>query len=195
MVLRAHTKKRIPCALVGFTLIELIVVLTIIAIMTAAVVPLYRGSISWVRGDRAARDVVAVMKFAQERAVTDATEYRFYLDADKGRYWLMRQDGGRPSVDGASRPVPQTRRDGSSTRGDKLFKDVGDVAGGRRRLPEGTKLKGIDARFDAEENAYYVAFHPSGACDYASVELHRADKKVTRIETKGRLGQFEVTER
>ena len=38
---------------------------------------------------------------------------------------------------------------------------------------------------------------PAGppACDYASVSLERNDREATRIETKGKLGQFEVTER
>jgi prepilin-type N-terminal cleavage/methylation domain-containing protein len=159
----------------GFTLIEIILVLTILTILTAAVVPLYQGSITWARGDRAVRDFVSLMKYGQERAVTDVTEYRLYMDEDEGRYWLMRL----AAMDGD----------------EKTFEEIPDAVGGIRTLPEGTTLVPEEARRDAKRNAHFIAFHSSGACDYASVSLERNDREATRIETKGKLGQFEVTER
>jgi len=75
----------------GFTLMELIVVMTIISLMTAAVVPIYQGTLTWARNDRAVSQVVSLMKYAQERAVTDSVPYRFYIDDEKGAFWLARQ--------------------------------------------------------------------------------------------------------
>ena len=66
----------------GFSLIELIVVLTILSLMLGVVVPIYHGSLSRTRSAGATRDFLATMKYAQERAVTDATEHRLYLDDD-----------------------------------------------------------------------------------------------------------------
>ncbi|MBN2309716.1 MAG: type II secretion system protein [Candidatus Hydrogenedentes bacterium] len=157
----------------GFTLIELIVVMTILALMLGVVVPLYQGSLTWVRTDRATRDFVALMKFAQERAISHATEYRFYMDYDTGAYWLMRlaaiQDG------------------------EKVFEDVPEY-GGRRLLPEGLSLRGSHARNDRDREAHFIAFYATGACDYATVKLSRGPGETTTIDTKGRLGQLEVDE-
>ena len=162
----------VPCR--GFTLMELVVVLTILFILLGGVVPLFQGSISWARGDRASRDFVALMKHAQERAVADATEYRFYMNRDTGRYWLMRFRG----MDGE----------------EKVFEPVGELDGGVRVLPESVELERPEAHRDRARDAYYIAFHASGACDYASVALERSDGVTVRIKTKGRLGQFEVDE-
>jgi hypothetical protein len=120
------------------------------------------------------------MKYGQERAITDVSEYRLYMDDEEGRYWLMRLTGMKLA----------------SRRGDeKQFEEVSDAAEGVRTLPEGMTLEPVAARRDREKGAYYIAFYSSGACDYATVELAKDDREVTRIETKGKLGQFEVTER
>jgi prepilin-type N-terminal cleavage/methylation domain-containing protein len=64
----------------GFTLMELIIVLTIIVIMSAAVVPVFGPSMAKLQRDHAVRDFVATLRYAQERAVTDTREYRLALD-------------------------------------------------------------------------------------------------------------------
>ena len=64
-----------------------------------------------------------------------------------------------------------------------------------RTVPEGTTLLVLEARRDPKLNAHFIAFHASGACDHAAIELERGDREATTIETKGKLGQFEVTER
>ena len=153
---------------------EMIVVLTIVALLTAAVIPIYQGSLTWARSDRATRDVVALMKYAQERAVTDMTEYRFCMDYDSGAYWLER----------LSRIED----------GDKLFEAAGQPDGGQGLLPQHISFQGSRARLDRRSDAHYVAFYSTGACDYATVKLDREEDTTVVIKTKGRLGQFEVNE-
>jgi prepilin-type N-terminal cleavage/methylation domain-containing protein len=156
----------------GFTLMELIVVMTIISLMTAAVVPIYQGTLTWTRNDRALSQVVSLMKYAQERAVTDSVSYRFYLDDEAGTFWLSRQ--------------------GTDKDGDAVFVRIVDSLTGLHRLPEGLSFKRPSARHDKSASAYYVTFHPSGACDYATIKLAKADRSTITIKTKGKLGQFEV---
>ena len=162
-----------PCLAAGFTLMELIVVMTIIALMTATVVPIYQGTVTWARFDRATRTFVAYMKYAQERAITDMTEYRFYMNYDTGAYWLMRQ--------------------AEDSEGDEdAFEQVDDSDGGHHVLPEKISLDGTEARNDRDRDAHYVAFYAGGACDYATVKLRTKEGRETIIKTKGRLGQLEV---
>ena len=156
----------------GFTLLEMVVVLMIVMIMTAAVLPMYQGSVTWVRRDRVTRDIVARMKYAQERAIADVTEYRFYLDRDDGTYWLMRSAGEEDGKD--------------------VFEEVGDAGATRDRLPESLEFEKPKASLDKERKAHYIAFYPGGACDYATVTMKYDKSEEITIKTKGRLGQFEV---
>ena len=156
----------------GFTLLEVIVVLMIVMIMTAAVIPMYQGSLTWARRDRVTRDLLARMKYAQERAIVEVTEYRFYLDRDNGSYWIMRDAG---------------KKDGKV-----VFEEVKDAGATRDRLPESLEFDKPKATLDDERKAHYIAFYPGGACDYATIKLKYDKSDTIEISTKGRLGQFDV---
>jgi len=158
----------------GFTLVELIIVLTIIGILAGATVPLFRDTTEKLREERAMRDLYGTLKFAQERAISETTEYRVYLDEKKGRYWTSRfiaDADDKKSMENA------TETDGEPT-----------------VLPEGIVLKKTKARQDSKREARYIAFYPSGACDVASVTVERKNGKSITVSTKGKLGQFKVRE-
>jgi len=78
--------------------------------------------------------------------------------------------------------------------GDKVFETADQSDGGRRVLPEHVSFQGSRARQDRRSDAHYIAFYSTGACDYATVRLNREEDTTVVIETKGRLGQFEVNE-
>ncbi|MBI4560127.1 MAG: prepilin-type N-terminal cleavage/methylation domain-containing protein [Candidatus Hydrogenedentes bacterium] len=158
----------------GFSLLELIVVLTILAVMSAAVVPLYRNSLIRSRGNAALQDLLATLKYAQQRAVTDTQEYRVYLNHKTGHYW-------------AARPVVTKEEEIS-------FETLGEPGTEPVKLPEGVKMSQPKARKDRDQEAYYISFYPSGACDVATVALDYEDGKTVRVQTKGKIGPFEVKE-
>jgi len=153
-------------------MIELVVVLLIVMIMTAMVVPMYQGSITWARRDQMTRDVVARLKYAQERAIADVTEYRFYLDHEKGTFWLMRRDGEKD--------------------GKPVYSEVEDAGATREHLPVPLEFKRPKAQMDKLREAHFVAFYPGGACDYATITIVLDKRNETKIMTKGRLGQLEI---
>jgi prepilin-type N-terminal cleavage/methylation domain-containing protein len=156
----------------GYTLIEIIIVLTILSIMTASVIPMYQGSLGRVRFERASRDFVSTLKYAQERAVTDATEHRLYLNEERGAYWVTRFAGVQDGKD--------------------VYERLDEFAGAERVLPENIKIEKPDARLDRDREAHYVAFYPSGACDYATISFALDDDRSCTIKTKGRLGRLDV---
>ena len=158
----------------GYTLIEMIVVMTIISLITAGVVPIFQGTLTRLRGDRAGRDFVALLKFAQESAITETTEYRFYMNHGEGTYWLT-----RATIDND---------------GERVFERVTDGYGAKRRLPTGVSMERPKARQDRKERAHFIAFYPGGACDYATITIENEEGDGIDIRTKGRLGQFEVKE-
>jgi len=174
-MLRVTSRDRAQRLEGGFTLIELIIVLSIVAVLAASVVPLFRDTTESLREERAMRDLYATMKFAQERAVSEMTEYRVYLDNQKGRYWMARMTGEKD--------------------GKKTFVTVDEPYVAPVTLPEGVTMKRPRAHRDRKLRASYIAFYPSGACDEATVTLTRRRGQTLTIATKGRLGQFKTKER
>ena len=130
----------------GFTLLELMVVMTLIAVLSLAVTPVFRGSFSSIRADHAMRDLFAAMKSAQSGAVTEAVEHRVYVDLKQSGYWLAH--------------AARTKR------GEVRYEPLPGRAGEVVELPDTVQLERPRAR-QGRDGEYYFSFFPSGACDVA----------------------------
>ena len=161
----------------GFTLLELIVVMLILAAMTGAVIPVLRGTLIETRAGSGVSDLVATMKYAQSRAVTDVREYRVYFSEEENGYWLMVEIG---------------REEGAT-----LFEDLDEREGEFRKLPHGLEYGRLKAAKDRELDAVFISFYPSGASDVASIEIIRTGGNYGgryTISTSGSLSQFDIEE-
>ena len=117
----------------GFTLIELVCVVVVLAIIAALTVPVWGRSIRRFRAERYAAAVTELLRYAQAHAITRHSTVRVTLDAPSGRVELAveRQGGedpaplrsrwGRPlipppdvKVSAAPETSTQFRPDGSS---------------------------------------------------------------------------------
>ncbi|MFM1918401.1 MAG: hypothetical protein RLZZ303_35 [Candidatus Hydrogenedentota bacterium] len=161
----------------GFTFLELIVVTTILAILSMAVLPVFSTTFRSVRIGNAKSDLVAVLRHTQEAAVSQSLEHRFYVHPEQNMYWVGYHSGDEGL--------------------EKLFTEVSETWGRATVLPEGLQLEKPKLRKDRENGVYYLACHPNGACDIGEIEVVSTDRRDSRIriETLGTLGQFEVTER
>ena len=158
----------------GFTLLEIIVVMAILAIITAAVVPVYSHSMRAIQARSARNTLIGLLQFTQEKAVTEGCEYRLYLDKKENTYWVMRIIG--------------------HDAGEKILESVEVEWGMKRSLPKDLTFQKITARKDASQKAYYIACFPHGGCDVAAVEVRNASdrSKLWTLTTGGRLGQVEA---
>ena len=169
----------------GFSFIELIVVLTLLALLSGAVIPMYAGSIKGMQREHAVRDVVSILKYAQERAITDVREHRVYFNPDTKEYWLMRLESVELNKKGHAK---------------KNFEESHENIASRRYLPDRLKMLKPDAPRDREKGdekgAYYVAFFPNGACTNATLKfkLEGRHEHMVTIETEGSLGRMKVKE-
>ena len=156
----------------GFTLAELVVVLSIIAVLSMMVSPVFRAAFRDIRTESAINDLVATLAHAQTRAVSDSTEFRVYLDTERGTYWTERQTnpGERPAQ----------------------FERVSDRFGTEAEFPDTLALKKVSARRDAESKWYFIAFYPHGAADLATVELVRTEEGGERYIVSTRGGRVTV---
>jgi len=79
----------------GFTLIEMMLVLALIAIMAAMIVPEMKGSMEDALLRASARKVVDVFNLTYSRAVSLNQQHRVLLDTSTGRYRVERQQNDR----------------------------------------------------------------------------------------------------
>lgn len=74
----------------GFSLVELFVVLTIIAITAAIATPSITATVRAYRAGAAARQLMTDLQFAKMGAVSQRVNYRVSFDAGQTRYWIER---------------------------------------------------------------------------------------------------------
>ncbi len=77
----------------GFTLIELVLVLAIIAIALAAVAPTLGGFVRGRSPVNCAGQFVSLAHWARSQAVSDGTTYRLNLDTTGGKWWITMDNG------------------------------------------------------------------------------------------------------
>ena len=141
----------------GFTLLELMVVMTILAGMAMMVTLVFSDSLKSIRMENAARDLFAAMNYAHNRAIVESTEYRLYIQPKTNTYWLMYE-----GVDEEGYPV---------------FIPVDELRENETTLPDSLEMNKSKARSDRQNKAHYIAFYPNGVCDTASFNVAVADRK------------------
>ena len=153
--LETRNSKRSPE--VGFTLIELTVVLFILAMATALVGPGLKRSFGQLQLRAAARDVAALCRFARTQAISHQGVLEVVLDRRVNSYWLQGPDwivgrlGGLEQVGPAESPEQPWQAGLRQAR--------------VRPLPAGVSLKSVvldtGALHDDERGA--IAFFPQGS--------------------------------
>ena len=77
-----HKKKFV----MGFTLIELMLVAVIILALVSISSPLFRRSFDDLKLSSTSRELVSILRLARERAVFERSYYRLYIDSDDNFY-------------------------------------------------------------------------------------------------------------
>ena len=75
----------------GYTLAELIVVMTLLAVLSTAATPVFRKALAETREEHAVQALVDTMQSARGLAVAQAAEYRVYVYADSSAYELVKR--------------------------------------------------------------------------------------------------------
>ncbi len=173
---RLFTEKPAPRSVRGgFTLLELIVVLTILAAMTAAVMPVYQSTFRSTKTEDAIQDFYATLQYAESISISEAAEYRVYLNTEENAYWVAKFVG----------------RDEEGP----MYELVDDAYRQLTYLPAGLSFKKPKAAEDEKlDETYYISFHPSGACDYATVYIEKEGMRFRHyeIQTRGRAGRMVI---
>lgn len=140
----------------AFTLMELMVVLALIAILSAAIVPEMRGSFEDAVLRASARNVVDVCSLANSRAVSLGQTHRVRFDRSAGQFLLEAQPRR------GSRATP--------------FRPVRDLTGNAGKVDQRIRLEirpgesapGLPASPAPPDT---IAFYPDGTADSAEIQL------------------------
>jgi prepilin-type N-terminal cleavage/methylation domain-containing protein len=131
------------CSRTGFSLVELIVVIVLISIMSAFAIPVWQNYSANTNLKAAAREVMADLSNAKQRAVEENLDvYRLTFNVVGNSYALSRTDtgvtswtksvasfGNGISIDGASPPIVSFRKRGTLSPGNVVLRNgIGSTA-------------------------------------------------------------------
>ncbi len=139
----------------GFTLIELVVVLFIVALVAGLVIPRLGLFISHGDTQKAVRQMRGLVRYLSGLAITTKTEYRLYYDLKKGVCWAAHRDEQGefiPEQESLIRPL---------------------------HLPPGVRFQDIiTPRGEHREGVAYTDFFPSGGVEWTLIHLE-GDSRIT----------------
>ena len=125
----------------GFTLLELLIVILIMAVVVGFSVPRFSRTFSYLQLQVFAYDVAKLLTYASKRAVARGEMLRIHFDVEGGRYWLAHAQEASP--------------EGESERIAGKFGRISSV-------PEAISL---------DPSAREVAFYPDGRAVGTSIEV------------------------
>ncbi len=158
-------RKRNSAPPAGFTLLELILVLVVLAIVLATVAPSMRGLAQSRETADAALRVVAMTHRARAQAIAEGRPYRLNLDPNGRRCWLSAQSGA-------------------------AYADVTDPLARSYTPPEDVSIT-LESTF-SEPGTPYVLFHPSGRCEAASILVRGRRGEIYQVASASATERFRV---
>ena len=158
----------------GFTMLELVVTVALLAVITAAIVPLYANSMNSIHMRNARANFVSLIAYIQECAVAETREYRLYINTQEQVFWVEYQV--EDDAEG------------------KLFEVVQEKYGRLQSFPRYLEVQQVRARQDREARAYYIGCYPNGASDIATITFRdtRDFQEGFSVKTMGTMGKMEV---
>jgi len=171
----------------GFTLIELMVVIVLGAIMAAAIIPEMKGTYEDALLRAASREWVGVCSIAASRAISLNQSHRVRLDQKSRRYWLERKTGeGEPAGFVPVRDVP-----GSEGELDARISIAIRISG---EEPAEAREAAAPSASERESSVatpdQTISFYADGTADAAEILLHDREgfRRILRINpTTARL--------
>jgi type II secretion system protein H len=162
----------------GFTIIEMMIVLAIIAIMMTASVPMIWKAMAKDDLARAVKDVMEGCKTARERAILNGSPYEFVITKEG--------DMTIGSVSQAKTPSPDTATEAAEAIEAPKTQPSGSLmAGFPRKLGQEVAIQLIDVNFVDHMAVHesHVHFYPNGTSDEFTIVLNwKGEQKTVTLD-------------
>ncbi len=160
----------------GFSLLELIVVMTIIGIIAALVPPLMTHSLTNLKIKTTVKEISASLRFARNQAISKKTPQFFLMDIDSKKYWL------------SEKPQPSSK---SSMDEEKRMRNVDLI----KTIDDEIEVEGFKSNRDSEktikEGVVSVEFYPQGNSSGGIIFVKAKDKTLS-IDTDIFTGRVRI---
>lgn len=168
----------------GFTLIELIMVLVVMAILVGMAMPALEGTVAGQGGRDTSVQLLALTLHARSQAIAEGASYRLMLDIPNRTYYLAKLDLGQ-------------------------WVPLGEEVGRPHTVPEGVELglEDVPTSVQAQQSAAngvvlpdrppsdvpYIEFYPSGRVDPAVIVVtNQRDGSVRRLVCPSATETFRI---
>lgn len=84
-------KKSLRAKTNGFTLLELLIVMAIIALLLLSAIPSFKGTYKTLEIFTASKKIASFITYARQRAILERVKYRLNFDYAARKYWLTRE--------------------------------------------------------------------------------------------------------
>lgn len=145
----------------GFTLIELTIVIIIVGVLSALTIPLFRNSFTSAQLSNCAYNLSHLMRYAQERSIVERVNYQLNFDPQLTQFWL-------------------TKEQNPLTPGNYIR--LSGKPGKINRLPEKIKV---------ETEKYIVNIYPDGKIDKTVIYLSDDKERYFTVTTQEQTGYVE----
>ena len=185
----------------GFTLLEILLVVVIIAIASAVAVPTFARSFRGAKLRASVRTVMMMHRHAQSKAVLGQRYMALLFDERKGTLELAEQPEAGEQKDvlfgnvggggGAVAPGSGPEAAAGATEDDPGAAAPAPQSMLVRSLEEGVKIVSFRGG-KAFDDLYYVNYYPNGMCEGYVIELGDDENRRTRIKVNAVTGRAKV---
>jgi type II secretion system protein H len=160
----------------AFTLVELMLVVVLIALLTAVGIPSFRSLYEKSELQQVASTLAATMRYAQERAIMERIPIRLVIDVENNLYYVpVKQDEERRHYRSRSRSRSRRPQNLRNNRRRERFQKVVEERLNQNCMFEFVYKVGEDRQYRRGECE--ITFYPDGSCESVFVTILRLARK------------------
>lgn len=194
----------------AFTLIEIMIVLTLIVILSSLAMPSLRGFTASMRLKSSAHAIRDMLCFARDMSITERAPYLVVFDFDWNNYWLASsetfdiEDASASSITSASSIVLQAANQQrlereSSEAGKPMVSRTSNILGHPRSLSQNVTLSHMTTNHNFQSNQIdsgidYIYFSPTGSSEETMLYIQDQQGKLMSIVVEGATGRVHTEE-
>ena len=181
-------------------MMELLLVMTIIAVLSAISMPALKGFTATRRLKASAQTIRALLVFARDMAITERTAHLVVLDLDREQCWLASSETFNPQEPLASVLTEGTTRRQNITAGETVQQGLsrtGGILGVPQALEQQVTLEAVTTNHNgqtahASSGVEYVYFSPTASSEDTQIYLQNHQNRVMAVTVEGASGRVRV---